>query len=123
MTTTTLEQSKKLKELGMVDSPTLVWIQLKHELTDTKNWDTWNLQLTSIVHKASPLSDYNIVSAYTLDELIEWLGDDYFNLDRSGSDWWATNSYLGEEQNTVAKGGSPLDAVYNLAIAVKGGTE
>lgn len=114
MITTTLKQSKRLKELGAPQDTVFAY---RDGVLLLNNYD-----IAYVEHK-------EIIPCYTLSELIEWLPkeiDGYIlalvpvnNL----QEWEAI--YLAKKGEPLhgdgfAVGKTPLEAVYNLAIAVKG---
>lgn len=55
-----------------------------------------------------------------LDSIIEWLGKGFVDLSQDfHNQWHSTSYYDGKEYS--GGGNTPLEAVYNLAIAVNGG--
>lgn len=62
-----------------------------------------------------------ICAAYTLGELIEWLGDDFLSLHREVMPDSIEDAWSCESLNYQVFGATPLDAVVALAEAVKGG--
>ena len=118
MTTTNLEQSQKLKELGLPQDMTYVWV---------KNTYDGKYFLREKVKGHAELC------AYTLDELIEYLGDSFGHLCRwegdSGVIWFASeqltidgkynSSEIKAYDSRGCSGRTPLEAVYNLVVAIK----
>lgn len=106
MLTTSLEQSKKLKELGAPQDTILCF---------SERGVTW--------FKEDIVSHPVIVkcAAYTLQELIEWLGDDFTSLDSGGEiqEKKVSRYYVATGKRGYFGGITPLEAVYNLAVAIK----
>lgn len=116
MITTNLEQSKKLKELGVPQETFLRWE--KERLSG--KWYTYKTDKVEYIH---PNTKW--YAAYTLDELIEWLAFHYSpTLWAFRPDGWkegdvryrATSAYSGYGEH---EGATPLEAVYNLCCAIK----
>lgn len=116
MNTTTLEQSKKLKEWGAPQDTSFHWMLnidksgkqstpehlLVFNKEHPKNW------------KFNPTIDY---AAYSLEELIVWLGDDFTDVTRSrdGETTWFTAF---SDTHGSREGDTLLEAVFNLAQAI-----
>jgi hypothetical protein len=107
MKTTNLDQSKKLKAIGAPQETAFGY---------------YNGDLLNLSSDVESRKYYNLVAktcaAYTLDELIEWLGDDFQMLARMRKE----DTYRWGAQSTkkkTAKGDTPLEAVYNLAVALR----
>lgn len=122
MITTTLEQSRRLKELGAPQDTYFCWYKDKSH-AEIPPW-IWNPTEMSEFQRSS--SEVPLASSYTLDELIEWIGYDVTFLSRqstmSPGMWSATREVPGSKMfgDDVTKyGETPLEAVYNLCIAIK----
>lgn len=128
MKTTTLEQSKRLKELGAPQDTYHQWFN--HHQTNDSQWELeqrdWKW-LKAVCLEQAPSAEY--YAAYTLEELIEWLPSEYvkdvkyyFHLDWIGQKWLAgySDSDMKDDKSIQnCSGKTPLEACYNLAIAVK----
>lgn len=132
MITSTLEQSKKLKELGAPQGTCFIWAQTPvpgergFHLAEGRYDIEW--QLLGDFKEIAITMGGEKVSAYTLQELIEWLPtqiDGYlFSFmafsTKKGSPWGAAYLDLDGTSLYDSTGKTPLEAVYNLTIAVKG---
>lgn len=116
MKTTNLEQSKKLKELGAPQDSTWWWVYCPKKslgISDAEYESEDNWEHVLFHRRNNHLEE--TIPTYTLDELIEWLGDGFRSLDYmpiSGN--WQSSSI-----ETTEYGATPLEAVYSLCIAVK----
>lgn len=120
MNTTTLEQSKRLKELGAPQDTYFGWGVFVQG---------GNMQMAP-QYAFKGIDEPVDCAAYTLEELIEWLPREYikdkkyyFHLDWVGSTWLAgySDSDMKDDKSIQnCSGETPLEAVYNLAIAVRG---
>ena len=104
-----LNQCKKLKELGYEDSSDHVWVVYNQ----TPKLVTQSV--ASTLYENSKVSgwDFDSFNCPALEELIDWLP---FGLSVHKSD---DDSGTAVYMNTVKKGETPLEAVYNLAVAIK----
>jgi len=104
---TTLEQSKKLKEWGAPQDAGKWWFP--HREMETHKLIEWKL----LDNRGG--SDES-VAAYTLSEIIEWLGDDFWELQRTANGYGAYpaphHGFMVATQPTL------LEAVYALAEAI-----
>lgn len=112
MITTTLEQSQNLKELGAPQNTQFYWVKSETE-------EVYALYFSEY------LNDHPLTfAAYTLDELIEWLGDDLNTLTNANSDEWTAGNFWVFDDcgfiGAIGKGNTPLEAVYALADPLVG---
>jgi hypothetical protein len=116
MITTNLEQSRKLKELGAPQNTELGWFErLDYSFCD------WTLD------KDGERSVNYTVAAYTLSDLIEWLGYSFTSLYRESGlapgNWSATKEVPGSSMpysDAITRyGETPIDALVALAEAIK----
>lgn len=121
MITTTLEQSQKLKELGAPQDTYFVWCEDVTTFSKGKYKKPYLLKRGSDYAKLGITVSSRYTVAYTLSELIDWLGDDFHQLVKYNSFWFAhrTRSYSRDDLPEGA-GTTPIEAVYNLTIATKG---
>lgn len=114
MITTTLEQSKRLKELGAPQDTEFNWIMVD------------NIPELHHSSKEFVLADYKFsvckeCAAHNTDSLIEWLGDDGSSLSLSGG---YSLYFMAETVRSGFKvqreGKTTIDALVALAEAVKG---
>lgn len=126
--TTTLEQSKRLKVLG-APQDTHFHYEVAHERNDLQKKGA-----TFLVFKETPPKEVTDTknswyryAAYTIGELIDWLGDGVMIYHRNlfedeigcagGDKGWYANIGMGEKE--VGNHDTPLDALVALAEAVK----
>ncbi len=117
--TVSLEQAKRLKEWGAPQNTEFNWIIVDDGPQVFHN------------SKEFELSDYKFAiykgcAAYTLSELLEWLGDDFNQIRNMHDDYrgrYAAYNYTdNRDEYAEAYGDTPLDAVFALCEAVKGGS-
>lgn len=123
MITTTLEQSQKLKELGAPQETEHDWYSIT--LSDKTHYRCVP-RLDEAIFSTLGGKTVKEYAAYTLEELIEWLGEDFYKLyhdlaEHPNRAWFAKNVDDLTTNGICASGKSALEAVYNLAVAVKGG--
>jgi hypothetical protein len=109
-----LEQCKKLKEIGFPQGTTnTLWYHHEDEIGDIRT----DLYTDNEIENLYADTHIDAWDCPTLEELIEWLGDDIWSLLRKepGSSFVAHNAYGALK----GEGATPLEACYNLAIAVK----
>jgi hypothetical protein len=124
MNVTTLEQSKKLKELGAPQETHFFW-----NFNDAMPSQGWFLDDEHLAY-----SEEHTVSAYTLEELIEWIVGEkrntfYLEYDDEWSVYeteppkdykWHARYYPNTPIGFYdVHGETPLEAVYNLAVALR----
>lgn len=113
---TSLEQSKRLKELGAPIGTYFWWFDIR---SDDGTKPGYVLREFDTKYDAGSAKG---IAAYTLSELIDWLGHDFGILIMIDPDQWECHAGIIYPQDEAMKseiGKTPLDAVYNLAIAVK----
>lgn len=124
--TTNLEQSKKLKELGYPQGTSKTHFFYWKNLDGLKRTSSMCLvcKETQVDHSfLAQFSRRTSVSAYTLGELISVLEEDFDYIERS-NDFVSKIHYFRAYGNDVEGfGQTPLEAVYNLAVALKEGKE
>ena len=112
MITTTLEQSNRLKELGAPQ-------EVSHY-----SWykdEKWQGPYSRLEWDEIGYGNEKRYAAYTLSELIEWLGDDFHFLQRKDNGlFYCISAFEKEVQTLYGPGATPLDAVFALCEAVKG---
>lgn len=116
MLTTNIEDSIKLRDIGAPQDTVFAWNN-RQELADMREL------FKPVSLNFDGKKDY--YAAYTLSELIEWLGDDFGSLQQHQekylkSDFSAVSvKNHGKEIVCRAFGETPLDALVQLTLAVK----
>lgn len=108
--TTNLAQSQQLKKWG---APQDTFLSLYKTRSGT----------TVLTLTGTNTSPHDIVSAYDLQSLIEWLGDDFQVLENhtvGGDNHWVAGVNNDEYPFTFTEGESPLEAIFNLCEAIHG---
>lgn len=120
MITTNLEQSKRLNDLGTPQDTYFFW---NPHLDFHNHFDDYQLEITN-----RTMSNKPVYAAYTLSELIEWLGKDEVirftitdkmalaTLEEDNPENVRSNMFV----KGWGKGNTPLDALVALAEMVKG---
>lgn len=105
----TLDQCKKLKELGYPQDTFFGWEVLPSGKALLKNALPWPdyADWTKQYGKA-------LIACPTLEELIDWLGEDFYDLMREDD-----RTYTAHMNGDRGEGKTPLEAVYNLCVALK----
>lgn len=104
----TLEQCKKLKELGFPQESFTFYLQ-----SDGKGAYLLKCLLPGSFYDRT----HTCYVCPTLEELIEWLGEDFHELIRSkenNSIWWNSEGQRGPSEDKA----TPLEAVYNMAVSI-----
>ena len=114
---TTLEQSERLKEWG---APQDTYLFHLPEAIHKQNGEVIHSHTIRIRGKID-ISTYEAVAAYTLQELIEWIGDgfvsvsqDIFEGNKKGR-WFA----VCRNPTSGGRGHTSLEAVFNLCKDIK----
>lgn len=108
----TIDQCKKLKKIGFPQYTYFWWNQNRNR------FEGYDYYLAS--GQSGDQGDH--VACPTLEELIEWLGDDFNQLRWHPSDYHQKGGFMAynrTENSEVYREGfgtTPLEAVYNLAI-------
>ena len=115
MITTTLEQSKRLKELGAPQDTELCWFHHVDKENET------DYELGFMDYKKNWSID---IAAYTLSELIDWIlqgfeGNFCLDTQDNHSEWYATIMPYDSKAICGDTSKSPLDACFALAVALK----
>ena len=108
----TIDQCKNLKEWGYLQESKFLLCKYDNETV----WRHEYLEDTL----GYPGDDY--YACPTLEELIEWLGDDIHALYHSSKGWEAVDSTISVKY-VYGTGKTPLEAVYALCEALKGTNE
>ena len=118
---TTLEQSKLLEEWGAPQKDLFYWMKMQDP---TIYGDSPEKAYTLVINDEDLTSENKFnsdtdFSAYTLGELIDWLGYDFRNLEKVGKNWIALSNFLNGQNNVFRSfGKTSLEAVFNLCRAV-----
>lgn len=104
--TTNLEQSKLLKEWGAPQNTVYFYGDGTLYMGGKKPPESY------------VFGKKEYCSAYTLQELINWLGDDFIDITHNRVDPYYFCYYAREEK--MVQGSTPLEAVFLLAQAIKG---
>ncbi len=105
---TTLEQSKQLKEWGAPQDTCFGYYGDELYLSG----DMENRRYYHLVAKSS--------AAYTFQELVEWLGDDFISLHKEVLPDSVDDGWSAEDFDNQCFGSNLLEAVFNLCEAIKG---
>lgn len=115
----TIEQCKKLKEIGFPQD-TAYFHYADYEIVGRENnYETIGHKYI-LQHGYSEVPITNIAfprdrySCPTMEELIEWLGDDFVDLQLPSKE----EGFYSTSIHNSSKGDTHLEAVYNLAIAI-----
>lgn len=111
MTRLTLDQCENLKKWGMPQRTYLSYWEV-NEFADDWEW--------KIADERDEFLDCPVravIACPTLEELLEWLGDD-FNQMRNMHDGEGYQAYNYGEPHLKGAGNTPLEAVYELAEAL-----
>lgn len=118
--TTTLEQSRKLRKLGYPQHKS-------YRAHIQKKSGDWYINVSPSIHPKDWVNGTKYIASPNLDELIEWLGDEFVDLthifNNELGNWWGASARIFSKDNTfiTVQGYTPLECIYNLALAVKGG--
>ncbi len=106
-----LDQCQKLKELGFPQNTYFYWTpNVVYEVPPEAS-STYSIS-------AGPETEYD-VACPTLEELLEWLGDDFLGIGKYDGGKRQPYAAMSEEGRHHCPGADPLEAVYNLCLAVK----
>lgn len=124
MITTTLEQSERLRQLGAPQNTALFWYVLEDGYDPSNNEIGLVLAIDAPQEHKGHTFTAKRYAAYTLNDLIEWLGSDFTDLHRrSAESGFIAKGYRREDLITtpaISEGATPLDALVALYEAVKG---
>lgn len=125
--TTNLSQSKRLKELGALQYTHFGWFgRSGSKITSGKRKGEFIADLLLMSHeeyRITKSSDYFVewelvYAAPTLSDLIDWLGEEFWQLEDTGAGWLAKANTF-NELIIPAKGATPIDALVALYEAMK----
>lgn len=117
---TSLELSRQLRDAGIKQDTLFYWVHIpakKIKNIKTGAWfyrlETWKVLICFNLPKIDPVKN-EIISAFTLPELIEACGDEFESLNKDERNpWMATNG-----RGTSGKGSSPEETVAKLLLAL-----
>lgn len=111
MTHLTISQCQKLKEIGFPQEDVHFFYSQygSLEFVEQAGWE-------GSIAAFYPQSD---VACPTLESLIEWLGEDFWHLNMEIIPDSEEDAWSAEGENYQCYGVTPLEATYNLAVAIK----
>ena len=121
---TNLEQSKLLKDWGAPPSPEYNWIGLQHQETGRESERVFHKSYQfELDDEWKRYAIKRLSPAYTLGELIDWLGDSFSAINYKGNSRFNSFSIHGkkrdiEDSRACGNGDNPLEAVFNLCRAL-----